>query len=582
MNKKTFYPLREIISVEYAQEEIDQEGILAVNDLLLRVLSADRHFSPDPDVRAKEKYVTLPDDFSNLWVVTKGEYAGTFPKRVASWLLKVHNERAAKIEITGDNGKPINLVSAIGNIARLHATKKQKYDLDFTDRFDWNDGDYGDNGSCYWGEHSGAKIMLADHDSIAVRLYKTDDDQDCSMPIRGYQYRDRKGYARAWIVFPHSATVYTGGGYGKRTDRKNFAIMYNTYGIESVRLARVLATHFGWSYTSIELTCNGSTSGMLWINHNDPDDRGAQTHKGYHGTGYILGAPDEIEGITRVDLHWEEESEYTCDDCGCGLSEDETRSFNGEGTYCESCYDNTYFYCDHCNRDRPSEDAMTVEGNMVCDLCTDSDASKCYDCEDYYWYDNITTVGHHSICHHCISDYPICELCNEYVEQDDITETADRKAICDDCLEDHYAECDACEKYYPTDDINDQGLCVECTPEPDPEIEIKYMGYGGFETVELLIASGQMILPMFESFLHAAMQIAKEYSRMYGTPHVQSEPSDPVVTPTDDPDNPDQMSLEDFISTHQTILTPRDQWIVPDQRISLAALGITTDPPPGY
>jgi hypothetical protein len=39
---------------------------------------------------------------------------------------------------------------------------------------------------------------------------------------------------------------------------------------------------------------------------------------------------------------------YRCDDCGCGLQEDDIMSSEGGGTYCSTCYEDRYFYCDSC------------------------------------------------------------------------------------------------------------------------------------------------------------------------------------------------------------------------------------------
>lgn len=266
--------------------------------------------------------IQLPDDWQWVWRVGgKGEYVGNFPKRVAKWFYQTQ-----QIKIPPDR------MSVIGNIASENTRKEPRvYFCDFTQKFDWNDGDFGDSGSCYWGGRAGARQMLSDHDAWAIRFYKDDTYEE--------------GIGRSWVV-------------PWRIKGEKVLIAFNGYGPCDLGLlgqVRVLSCHFNHAYYKrIELDNEGSSGGMLHINGDN------------HGIGYILGEACIVAGVNHVDFHWDEP--VRCRNCGEFLSEDESFSLN-DGTFCESCYHDRTFYCENCNETYPNEDQREFNDMTVCIEC---------------------------------------------------------------------------------------------------------------------------------------------------------------------------------------------------------------------
>lgn len=372
------FNLGAVKQITYAQEEISGEGMKEL-ETFIRETFRDSEDWP----------IYFPvDTFDRSWVVVRGEYAGTLPKRISSWLFKVHGVRMTAAQL-----------STIGNIAKKHCIASDTYYLDFTACFDWRAGDFGDSGSCYWGCHEYARTMLADHDSLAVRLYKDSEGEN--------------GYARAWIVFPKKNELRYA---ERRADKPDLAVIYNAYGIDLIRLTRLVATHLNLSYSKVELRNQGTDSGTLWING---------------GTGYALGLPQAIDGLERVNLDWES-NEYSCANCGDTIGEDE--GYGPDGDLCESCCDEIYTRCERCGEYTRNEDTISVDGETWCDSCFDRHGFICEDCEENYHVRYSNTV----------------ELYD-----------GGERTVCDNCLDQKYTRCADCDKYAPDDDILED-KCPDC------------------------------------------------------------------------------------------------------------------------
>lgn len=88
----------------------------------------------------------------------------------------------------------------------------------------------------------------------------------------------------------------------------------------------------------------------------------------------------------------DDEYEYSCDNCGTGLCEDDMCSgAGGDGTYCPSCYRAMFFYCEACETDCSQEDdgineVITARGGIlrICDSCASDLSHVCQYCETRY------------------------------------------------------------------------------------------------------------------------------------------------------------------------------------------------------
>jgi polyhydroxyalkanoate synthesis regulator phasin len=274
----------------------------------------------------KRDYHPLPKEFEWVWTTNRG----TLPKRITSYYYKNWQVKLSP-----------EIVTELGNRGKLHASKAQTIVMDMTDSIDWQDGQFGDNGSCFWGEKSGAKSMIEKH-GFAVRAYKARDAYTIKEgdPIVWSHIR---GYARAWL-----AEV-----------RRNVVVVFNGYGESTLNFARLLALKFGCSYKRINLLNNGYDDGVLWIN-------GA--------VGYLIGEHSKIEGFSKHDLGWPdiEDERYYCEVCEDRIHADETvRAEDRYGhtlTVCEGCS----VTCDNCCNAFTSDAVRRFDGDRLCNNCRES------------------------------------------------------------------------------------------------------------------------------------------------------------------------------------------------------------------
>lgn len=383
---------RKLYSVPLASGVVDSEGLYAIHNYLrtlakdtalesenvmndkLRAACSDEereaiwvHYQDVERLKAREysilslwfeRNVEYADDFDTSWLVTKGEITGTFPKRVA--------RLAAK-----DGRKiPSAVLQRIGDIARTHTIAAKEVLLDFDLHLDWNDGDFGDEGSCYWGERAGARNMIIDHKGGAIRLWD----------------RDLYGKGRCWFA-PHD------GGY----------VLWNSYGPSwwtLVSYARVLAMAMGMSYQKASFTNNGEQDGTLWING---------------GACQYVNTQEKLECTGAIAFHWEDIRlrMQECAACGEPVDEDDSPMYDDD-YYCRDCYDDRFTDCGHCSRTVPNGNTTTVDGDEWCQRCADRSALLCQDCEEYTreWTNICTPDGDRSVCGDCIGNYTTCS-CGE-------------------------------------------------------------------------------------------------------------------------------------------------------------------------
>ncbi|MBX3081738.1 MAG: hypothetical protein KF716_08880 [Anaerolineae bacterium] len=296
----------------------------------------------------------LPADWTWEWIVKKGVYAGTLPKRVARYFFKTYGLKS-----------PPAFLERLGNIARQHTSEGETFTFDFTQALTWNAGDFGDAGSCYWGGHAGAREMLMDDGAFAIRFYKA----------------DGKGFARAWVV--------------DRMKSHNFYVLFNGYGLSStptLTAARVLSLHLGLTYKRVSLSNYGRTSATLYINSD---------------LGYLIGAIEHLDRYSNFDLEIGEPDGYLCEHCGREINEDEGYTTPDGDMYCENCYDDYYRTCDECGEVYYYENVTYIESvdRDVCEECRDEHYSSCDRCEQDYPNDALIEVEDGDnvryYCQHC-------------------------------------------------------------------------------------------------------------------------------------------------------------------------------------
>jgi len=297
------------------------------------------------------------------WVINKSTYAGTLPKRVAR-ILKKNGYKFTAQEI-----------AEFGERARRFVDEGTPVYLDRTTSIDWGDGDFGDEGSCYWGTNSGARDALMADGGGAFRVW---------IEGEGYHYHriwhhGFKGVGRVWYVV-----------------RNNRLVLWNAYGRNQLLWwARALATAMGLDYKKVDLTNNGDTGGLVYINCG----------------GYVVGK-DANSARDSLDL------------------EGETRGHGGD-------YD---YYCNACDTGLDGDDVYWVQGDAFCENCA-QDADRCEHCEEMFWNDSLNqTEDGHTLCNRCYRNHTTkCDNCRCVYYDEEMSEVVDEQGytsdVCSGCFE---------------------------------------------------------------------------------------------------------------------------------------------------
>lgn len=318
-------------------------------------------------------------------------------------------------------------ITECGNIAKNSMSEGTKYVFEFTDNFDWDDGDYGDIGSCYWGCNSAARFFMHDNPNCyAIRFYNPDDLSE--------------GIGRAWFV---------------RTRLDNVVISFNAYGPYTLQQINVMLEKItGAKMFTAKITNYGNTGGTLWIN-------------GFKG--YVLATPNTDE-FSEYDFKFDTdqyESGVSCEGCGDYVNEDYAHYHDGY-YYCEYCFSDLFSYCDRCDGTVDNDDITHVHSGRyeyVCSDCLSQHYTECDEC-GYYHEDgnNIYEAnknGHDvNICNECLENYNTCDYCSNLFHHND-THIVDDHVLCDDCKSEHneIGECSQCHEEH---DLNDYGTCLKC------------------------------------------------------------------------------------------------------------------------
>jgi len=299
---------------------------------------------------------------------------------------------------TGE-GIPDNIMGILGDLLQSLITKENslKFFLDFTNNFDWNDGDFGKSGSCWWGTYSDSLPTFEQGGGWCVRFYNENHD----------------GIGRTWLYPDPECGVLLG---------------FNSYGVErgkvSKSIKRIFAQHnieLHYSRCNIE---NSNSSSIPYING---------------GTGFVLYT-DDISPEKEYDLDMEvieDENHETCDGCGCRINTDDGEYNSvGDYIYCQSCTDDKLSFCDKCQEFCDKDDVYSVGDkhsrfDCLCEYCAQSVGMVlCSSCGEYSEYVFEAYDSGNCFCESC-NELFFCEKCENYFENSN---------ECPDCDEDEEEE----------------------------------------------------------------------------------------------------------------------------------------------
>jgi hypothetical protein len=110
------------------------------------------------------------------------------------------------------------------------------------------------------------------------------------------------------------------------------------------------------------------------------------------------------------------DGEVYCDRCAdrlnihccekCGEYHEDCYCVDGEGWYCEDCFADNFFYCEHCEEDKSNNENnyVNVDGQEIniCDDCL-NELNHCEHCDNYFTSELTEVDGEH-YCPDCLSD----------------------------------------------------------------------------------------------------------------------------------------------------------------------------------
>lgn len=343
-------------------------------------------------------------------------------------------------DMTGEN-LPNEIISQIGNLITEGLNKEAStHYVDVTNDFNWDDGDFGHSGSCWF-----------DSDQYPTSL-------DSLLNVNGYCLRkfDERGYDEGRLWFIPSVL-----------DGQEVFITFNAYGYDgenreaSKILAQLLQEVSGIKYicTSIDFESSYSSSAM------------------YINPGQMIVYPDtmridrdseftmrirKIEG-DHYDRIVENDDSYYCERCNERLSEDEVYS-DDSGFYCESCYDDLYTRCNHCGDTlaRDTSEVYTSEsGYDFCESCYTDKYAFCESCESEVENDDLVIIDGQGYCESCADDRTVkCHNCDQRVDSDEI-KTFEGQYYCEACIDEVSFTCPSCGETHSIDDLPHDESCVK-------------------------------------------------------------------------------------------------------------------------
>lgn len=232
-----------------------------------------------------------------IWSWKTKQNSTVFTKRLSQWL-------SSNYKINLDEG----LKTEIGNIMTRTTKLGNKFKicyLDFDKTIGWEQGDFGDHGSCFWTNRKRKDVrsfLRRDPRIYALRLFKPYSilnpamakylKVDSNHPL--YESNSKtfymQGYARCWILLDnHEGTP--------------FSIIFNGYGLPLHEIGILLQVFLQTNqneirHKSIQLTDKGHTGGNLFIGNGLGDN--------HAGRGILMAPAHVLSKIAVYDIGLDE------------------------------------------------------------------------------------------------------------------------------------------------------------------------------------------------------------------------------------------------------------------------------------
>lgn len=182
---KLYFPLKDSDDNDLGTwQHVPSRDVAAIIKLLLKENFLQPHESVD------DLYVKFSKQkwsyFSWNWETKQHSLSGTLPKRLSKLFYEVKGMKM-----------PPEMLTQIGNLAARSLLRADNLVVDFTRQLDWGNGDFGDDGSCYWGDHWMCRGTIEYAGGGAMRYYRHEVLED---EIAKRQVNIYSGLGRAWMV----------------------------------------------------------------------------------------------------------------------------------------------------------------------------------------------------------------------------------------------------------------------------------------------------------------------------------------------------------------------------------------------
>jgi len=247
----------------------------------------------------------------------------------------------------------------------------------------------------------------------------------------GLEGEDKKPWDkvwRTWVFFKNANEFYIGRKYGRVDD----AILRGLRRYIEMRIDNaVLGRNRFWRIQYDKNVDYWITEGTLF------------ERVYYDNASQVIYTQEAIDQqIWKRNLHSFEplvvEADARCERCGIALTEDEVYYGPDDYPYCESCWDELFTFCCHCDYTGLREDMIEgPDGYLYCENCANELFDECEDCGDTVWREQMYYIddGDYYVCEDCFErNYIVCEKCNQSFYKDNV-ERIGNSYYCSDCAE---------------------------------------------------------------------------------------------------------------------------------------------------
>ena len=205
----------------------------------------------------------------------------------------------------------------------------------------WTDGDFGDSGSCFWGDRSAALETLTEHEQFRGVLFY--DAQNFSKePTFEELVHRRTGWGRCWLWYRKKGGFLLFNFYSKEKNRFQGNIM-----------AERIAQSLGLCFKSVNIDNYGKHDETLYLND---------------GLGYLL--TEQPATLSKFDFQIDVDY-MSCEYCGRSINEDNCYCSPSGESICEDCYYENFFCCCSCGDDYSHDERHVFNVWEYCDECID-------------------------------------------------------------------------------------------------------------------------------------------------------------------------------------------------------------------